>query len=124
MKRKFTGAALVTIGFILSPLSWWNDLVINVPLAYLFSYPFSLLDEQLFLPGFILGYWLSNLLGFLMLHWGGKRLLQPNPNTISIRRSLVISMIYSIIVITLVLLNWLSPPTEMLEQFKQGVTHA
>jgi hypothetical protein len=118
MKRRFTDAVLVTIGFILSPLSWWNDMVVNVPLAYVFSYPFSLIDQQLFLPSFILGYWLSNLLGFLMLHWGGERLIGQSQTTISIRRSLIISIIYSIIVIILVLLDWLAPPTEMLARFQ------
>lgn len=118
MKRRFTDVALVTIGFILSPLSWWNDMVVNVPLAYLFSYPFSLIDQQLFLPGFLLGYWLSNLLGFLMLHWGGERLIGQSQATSSIRRSLVISIIYSIIVIALVLLDWLAPPTEMLARLQ------
>jgi len=124
MKRRLKDVVLVTTGFILSPLSWWNDMVINVPLAYVFSFPFSLIDPQLFLPSFILGYWLSNLLGFLMLHWGGESLIHHNHKTISIKRSLIISIIYSIIVIIMVLLDWISPPIEMLELFQQGMTHA
>jgi len=118
MKRKLRDIALVTIGFILSPLSWWNDMVINVPLAYIFSLPFSLIDQRLFLPGFILGYWLSNLLGFLMLHWGGENLIRQHRIPFSTRRSLIISTLYSIIIIIFVLLEWLSPPTEMLKRFQ------
>ena len=50
-KHHLINIILVTAGFILSPLSWWNDLLVNIPLAYLFSLPFSILDESLFLPG-------------------------------------------------------------------------
>jgi len=43
-KRKVTGGILGLVGFMLSPLSWWNDLFVNVPLALVFC-----LDRQLFL---------------------------------------------------------------------------
>ena len=118
MKRRLTNVMLVTIGFILSPLSWWNDLVVNVPLAYFFSLPFSLIDERLYLPSFILGYWLTNLLGFLMLHWGGVDLIYRGRKTISIKRSLVISAIYSVIMVILVSVGWLASPTEYLQYLK------
>lgn len=118
MKHRLIDIILVTTGFILSPLSWWNDLLVNVPLAYLFSVPFSLIDERLFIPAFILGYWLTNLLGFLMLHWGGEGLIYRRRPTISVKRSLIISVVYSIIVIILVLLGWLAPPTEYLQYIK------
>ena len=114
MKHQLINTVLVTAGFILSPLSWWNDLVVNVPLGYIFALPFSLIHEQLFLPAFIFGYWLTNLLGFLLLHWGGEGLVYQHRPTISIRRSLVFSVIYSVIVIAMVLFGWIAPPTEYL----------
>ena len=118
-KHGLLNIILVTAGFILSPLTWWNDLLINIPLAYFFSLPFSLLDESLFLPSFIVGYWLTNLLGFLLMHWGGVGLIYKERSTISIKRSLYISLIYSIIVIMLVLLGWLDSPTEYLQTMSQ-----
>jgi hypothetical protein len=118
-KQRLLNVFLVTTGFILSPLTWWNDLVVNIPLAYLFSVPFSFLDERLFLPCFVLGYWLTNLLGFLLMHWGGEGLIHQKKPTIGIKRSLLISLLYSVIVICLVLLGWLAPPTEYLQAFKQ-----
>lgn len=118
-KRRLLDIFLVTTGFILSPLTWWNDLLVNVPLAYVFSIPFSFMNESLFLPSFVLGYWLTNLLGFLLMHWGGERLIYQNRPTISIKRSLLISLLYSIIVISLVLLGWLAPPTEYLQSLQQ-----
>ena len=118
MKQKLIHVVIATIGFILSPLTWWNDMIVNVPLAYLFSLPFSLINEQLFLPSFILGYWLTNLLGFLLLHYGGEGLVHQRRPTISIKRSIIISVIYSVIMVILVLLGWLAPPTEYLHQLK------
>jgi hypothetical protein len=108
---------MVTIGFILSPLTWWNDLVVNVPLAYLISLPFSLMHEKLFLPSFVLGYWLTNLLGFLLLHWGGEGLLHKDKPHPTIKQSLVISTLYTVIIIILVQLGWLAPPSEYLAMF-------
>jgi hypothetical protein len=118
-KRSLLNIILITAGFILSPLTWWNDLLINIPLAYFFSLPFSLLDETLFLPSFIVGYWLTNLLGFLLMHWGGVGLIYKERSTISVKRSLYISLIYSIIVVMLVLLGWLESPTEYLQSMSQ-----
>ena len=117
MKHRLTNIVLVTIGFILSPLTWWNDLVINVPLAYLFSAPFSLIDKQLFLPSFVIGYWLSNLLGLLMLHWGGEGLLRKKKATPNMKQSLLVSLVYSAIIIIMVFLGWLAPPSVYLEKY-------
>jgi hypothetical protein len=118
MGRRLIDIMLATTGFILSPLSWWNDLVVNVPLAYLFSFPFSLMNEHLFLPAFILGYWLTNLLGFLLLHWGGEGLIYRGRPTISVRRSLLVSMLYSVIMIIFVVAGWVAPPTEYLQHLQ------
>ena len=115
MKHRLIHTVLITVGFILSPLSWWNDLVVNVPLGYIFALPFSFINEQLFLPAFILGYWLTNLLGFLLLHWGSEGLIYQRRPTISIKRSLIISVIYSVIVILMILFGWIAPPTEYLD---------
>jgi hypothetical protein len=116
-KYRLTNIVLVGLGFILSPLTWWNDLVVNVPLAYLFSLPFSLLHEKLFMPSFILGYWLTNLLGFLLMHWGGKGLIQNKKTTIPIKQGLLISVIYTILIVVLVQVGWISAPTYYLGKF-------
>ena len=113
-KQHLFNVFLVTIGFILSPLTWWNDLVVNIPLAYLFSIPFSLMHESLFLPSFVIGYWFTNLLGFLLMHWGGESLIRQKKPTFTLKHSLFISLTYSIIMVFLVLLGWLAPPTEYL----------
>ena len=31
------GGILAVIGWVLSPLTWWNDLLVTIPIAYGFS---------------------------------------------------------------------------------------
>lgn len=66
---------MVGIGYMLSPLSWWNDLVFNLPIALAFGYGVSWLQTDWFLPGTIIGYWLSNVLGMVMMQFGAADLL-------------------------------------------------
>jgi hypothetical protein len=68
--KKILGSFLVFLGFWLSPLSPWNDVFTNIPIAYGFGFLFSIISEQLFLPMSIVGYWLSNILGFILMHYG------------------------------------------------------
>ena len=68
--KNLRGGALVGLGYMLSPLSWWNDLVFNLPIALAFGYGVSWFHSQWFLPGTILGYWLSNVLGMVMMQFG------------------------------------------------------
>ncbi|KPJ95516.1 MAG: hypothetical protein AMJ53_02645 [Gammaproteobacteria bacterium SG8_11] len=114
-KRRAYDSILATVGYILSPLSWWNDLVVNVPLSYAFSYPFTLIDESLFLPTFILGYWLSNWLGFILLHRGVAGLLAKDKPSMGLRGSLVVAIVYTIVIAVLVWLGWIPVPTELLQ---------
>jgi hypothetical protein len=114
MRRHLGSYLLVVVGFTLSPLSWWNDAVVNLPLAYLFSLPFSFISESIFLPSFLIGYWFSNLLGFLMMHWGGEGLLHRKHSPINVKHGLLISLSYSMVMIILVLLGWIPPPSNFL----------
>src|SRR5215475_7015796 len=78
-KRKVYGGVLGFIGFMLSPLSWWNDAVVNLPLALVFAWivgifyrPASEPDSAAFDTSVIVGYWLTNVLGFILMHKGAQ----------------------------------------------------
>lgn len=58
---------LLAVGWLLSPLCWWNDLVINLPLAWAFARLVQLVQPAWFTPALVLGYWLSNVLGILLM---------------------------------------------------------
>src|SRR5882757_5618235 len=74
-KRKVSGGILALAGYMLSPLSWWNDLFVNVPLALAFAWVVSYFYKPAFERCVILGYWLTNVLAFALIHKGPQRML-------------------------------------------------
>lgn len=112
---KIKSFLIAIVGFVLSPLSWWNDLFINIPLAYLFALPFSLISEKIFLPAMIVGYWITNIIGFVLLHYGIVGMFQKEKRKYSKKqliKDLLISIIYTIIVVLLVRFEILRLPGE------------
>ena len=74
-KHLVQGSVLGVIGFILSPLSWWNDAFVNLPLALAFAWLLSLFYRPAFEPGLIIAYWLTNVLGFVLMHHGTRKMI-------------------------------------------------
>lgn len=118
--KKIYNGFLVTIGFILSPLSWWNDLFVNFPLSYIIAFPFGLLSQNLFIPVFIIAYWLSNILGFIMMHHGTKNLfnkdIQKKDTQKELKKIMLISFAYTIFILLLVYFSILEFPDEFMNQ--------
>jgi hypothetical protein len=115
MKRKIKGKILVSVGYILSPFSWWNDLFVNIPLAYVFALPFGFFSKKLFLPAMILGYWITNVIGFIMIHHGVKDLISKERSKYTKKiliKDILISIVYTGVVVIFVLKGWLKFPTE------------
>jgi len=115
MKHKLNGGIIALIGYLLSPLSWWNDLILNIPLAYLFGSFFGLFTKKLFLPTFVLGYWLTNIAGFILMHHGMTKVVKSESSQYSkndLLKDFIWSILYTVIVIILVKLGWLKFPLE------------
>ncbi len=113
MLTKIRGLFFVGLGYMLSPLSWWNDLFFNLPIAYLFGYLVSWIFPDLFAAATIGGYWLSNVLGILMMQMGGTDIfLGQQPR--NIQKDIVISLgsstVYTLIIIGLVYFHVLTLP--------------
>src|SRR5204862_4329225 len=111
-KRKVTGGILAVIGFMLSPLSWWNDLFVNVPLALAFAWLVSLFYRPAFEGSLIAGYWLTNVLGLVLLHKGAQTMLSEKPKRYSRRdllRDMAISLLYTGLIVALVKFGILKP---------------
>lgn len=106
-----TGGAVAIIGFMLSPLSWWNDLFVNVPIAVAFAWVISLFYKPAFGTSLILGYWLTNVLGFVLMHKGAQAML--SEKTKYSRRDLLrdtgISLAYTAVIIILIMFGVLQP---------------
>lgn len=111
--KKLRGGAMMGIGYMLSPLSWWNDLFFNLPIALLFGYVLGWLNSDWFLPGTIVGYWLSNILGIIMMQFGAMDMFL-NDEKRNIKRDLLIgfggSTLYTMIIAILVYLHVLQLP--------------
>lgn len=115
VKRKIKGGVLATIGYILSPLSWWNDIIVNIPLAYIFALPFGFISKSLFAPMMVLGYFLTNIVGFVLLHHGAEDIVSKEDSIYTrkeLAKDIIISFIYTFVVIVLVKIGWLKFPLE------------
>ena len=114
------GGVLGFVGFMLSPLSWWNDLFVNVPLALAFAWVVSYFWRPAFTASAVLGYWLTNVLGFILMHKGAQRAFAgPNPPPSAwrnLRRDLLVSLLYTLVIIVLVRLKVLQPITDYLKR--------
>jgi len=113
-KRKLTGGVLALIGFMLSPLSWWNDLLVNVPLALAFAWLVSLLYRPAFEVSLIVGYWLTNVAGFILMRKGAQKILssQENEKKYSRRellKDLGVSLLYTGVIVVLIKLGVMKP---------------
>jgi uncharacterized membrane protein HdeD (DUF308 family) len=119
-RRKITGGLLAVIGFMLSPLSWWNDAFVNLPLAvgfaWLVSYPFPVSQQETVFPAAaVTGYWLTNLLGFILLHHGTAQLAAAKterPKKSRWQRDLLISLAYTGLIVVLLWTGVLKPIAE------------
>jgi hypothetical protein len=111
-KRKATGGVLAFVGYMLSPLSWWNDLYVNVPLALAFAWVVGLFYNRAFAVSFVAGYWLTNVAGFVLMHKGAHKILTENEKKYSRRdlvKDMLISLLYTGFIIALLKLKILKP---------------
>lgn len=117
LSRAFHGA-LAWVGYLLSPLSWWNDAIVNLPLAYAFGAGVEAFYPGHFLGAVVLGYWLTNIVGLVLLHRGVTGALCRNPPCRYTRRmlakDLAVSLVYTAAVALLAHLGVLVPPRELL----------
>lgn len=110
--RWLRGGLLGIIGFLLSPLSWWNDLFVNIPLALGFAWLVALFWPAAFEAAFIAGYWLTNVIGLVLLTRGAKELLSGRPSPYSRRellKDLLVAAAYTAVIVVLIKLRVLQP---------------
>jgi hypothetical protein len=109
---RLSGGIVAFIGWLLSPLSWWNDAVVNLPLAWLFASAVSLISHRLFAPAMVAGYWLTNIAGLMMMSRGTADVLshgKPRNRGRELVLSLVAATVYTGIVVLLTYLGVLRP---------------
>jgi len=111
-KRKISGGVLAFIGYMLSPLSWWNDMFVNVPLALVFAWVISAFYKPAFGLSLVIGYWLTNVLGFVLMHKGAQTIFAQKERKYSRRdllKDVAISLLYTVLIVALVKIGVLKP---------------
>ena len=112
--RKVAGGVVAFVGYMLSPLSWWNDAFVNIPLALVFAWVVSAFYKPAFESALVLGYWLTNVAGFVLMHKGAQKLLSEEEKKYSWRalaRDVGISLLYTALIVVLVKAGVLKPIT-------------
>jgi uncharacterized membrane protein len=106
------GGLLGFIGFMLSPLSWWNDAFVNLPLALGFAWIVARFHKDAFAPALVVGYWLTNVIGLVLLHKGAQKLVTSAERRYTRRdfaRDVAVSLLYTLVIILLLKLKILRP---------------
>lgn len=105
---------LLALGWLLSPLCWWNDLVINLPVAWLVAKALAFWQPSWFTPGLVIGYWLSNVAGILLMQSSAMEVFRNEDEPRDARRELLVglatSTAYSLAVFALVKTGVLHTP--------------
>lgn len=104
------------LGYLLSPVSWWNNLIINIPLAYLFASLVAIVryDPGFFNICFIGFYFLMNIIGLIILRRCVDTPLQKvyGWDKEEVVGGLVLAIIYGVILIILLFLDVIRIPYE------------
>ncbi|MDP2929055.1 MAG: hypothetical protein Q8O01_03195 [Candidatus Omnitrophota bacterium] len=90
------------IGWMLSPLTFWNDAFVNIPISYLCASLAIRFIKADFLFLVLIFYWLSNIFGIMMMYFSGKSIMRDKSNRLHALVTLLITIvIYSAIIVIL-----------------------
>lgn len=100
--NSFLRNTIFFIGWLLSPLTFWNDAFINIPLSYLLANIFVRFFPKNFVYTVVIFYWLTNVMGLFMMYVSGKYMIKSGKD---IRREIEVliltTLVYSVILILL-----------------------
>lgn len=114
MNKKLYGGILGTIGFLLSPMSWWNDLFVNLPIAYALACGVNFAYKGSFLGAFIIFYWLTNIAGFVLLQKGMEKMSEDGKEKKKyswkdFTKDVLLSIAYTLLILVFVKLDIIKP---------------
>ncbi|MCZ0904582.1 hypothetical protein ON021_32265, partial [Microcoleus sp. HI-ES] len=93
---------------------WWNDIFFNLPIAYAFGYIFSWLSPDLLFPCTIVGYWLSNIAGILLMQLGTLDVFTDKPKEKNLKKELLTGLVsstaFTVVIVALIHFNVLDTP--------------
>jgi len=108
--KSVRAVVLIVVGWILSPLTFWNDALVNIPIAYVCASAVALFGQQLFLPALIVSYWMTNLVGLVMMGKGIDRLIsRERSGRHPVIVSLATTLVYTLVVVGLFFCGIIKP---------------
>ena len=107
---KFIRNTAFFIGWLLSPLTFWNDAFVNIPLSYLLANLLVRFININFLWLVLASYWLTNVLGLWMMYAAGKGILAEGRGIFREALKLILTMAaYSAVLVFLHYIGLLRP---------------
>lgn len=98
------------VGYMLSPLSWWNDPLINIPIAWACALGAKLVNESLFQPIFVLAYISTNIAGMVLMDKGKNEFRGENFDSRNFLKSVLISIIYVVAIMVISNFDFMQTP--------------
>lgn len=109
LRTRVAGYAVFFVGWMLSPFSWWNDVVVNLPLSYLAASGIRTLTGWNFKWLMLVCYWLSNAAGIGLMYAGGRTIFSGRRSRKAVLVTVLMLIVYSAAVICMDLMGWLKP---------------
>ena len=92
--------AMFMAGWLLSPLTTWNDILINIPLAYIMAKAVKALLPLDMAILTVIFYWVTNIAGLGMMYFSARRISAESKIPRKSLLSIIVPIIaYSIIII-------------------------
>lgn len=108
--RQLVRNTVFFLGWLLSPLTFWNDAFINIPISYTLASLLIKIVHVDFLTLVLIFYWITNGIGLCMMYLAGKDMVRHKAGLIKQVFSLIITTtIYSLIIIALCKIGFLKP---------------
>lgn len=101
LKQRGLYGLAATIGFILSPASWWNDAFVNIPLALLAAKVLTLIGVPMDI-GFVVSYWASNIIGIILMAYGVTGIVAKKITSRDLVKWLGVSTLYTLIMVYII----------------------
>jgi len=90
------------LGWLLSPLTAWNDVFLNIPLAYVLAMVFVKAFRTDFVVTLLAAYWFTNIIGLVMMVVSGQAIFRDKNNR---TRELLVTLgtlvVYSLLMVVI-----------------------
>lgn len=100
-RRIWRGGVLSLVGWLLSPFTWWNDPVINIPLASLLARLFWYISPFDPLTIFLSMYMATNVAGIFLMYLGGEELTAKEGRRRRVLYALALSLLMVLVLLGL-----------------------